>query len=149
VNYRVLLTATLLLFLVGCGATPYQEMGTFNATGGYKTEQASNGIIKIVFNANSRLKPSMTKTYTMLRAAEVGKDRGKPYFAMYASMVDALTDQKKSDEPVLETTIFGTQVVGSQGYAFVKYHNVKQPGDLSVDKIYKQYGHFIQGDKGS
>lgn len=69
--------------------------------------------------------------YAMRRIAEIGRERNRKYVAVYHSLTDAAIDVK-SDTPV-----FAKVYVWPIAYAYVKYSNQKQPGDLSVETVYK------------
>lgn len=126
---KLLLVCGLFFLLAGC-ATPYQKYGAF---GGYSDSLAPGGLIKVKFMGNAYVSDTRIKQYVLFRSAQIGREKGKKYFSMYASIADAIKDNKASEPVIFLNIRFPTC------YVYVHYHDVKEYGDFSISEVYKQY----------
>jgi hypothetical protein len=72
------LAAMALALNVGC-ATPYQPTGF---RGGYSETQLAPDVFRIYFRGNAFTSPERAQDLVLLRAAQLGRERGFPYFAV-------------------------------------------------------------------
>lgn len=123
------------IFLSSC-STQYQDgSNPFHLTGGYESKKGIGNLEKILFHGNGFTSVEQANQFAMRRAAEIGKQRNKPYFALYQTLTRAAVDVK-SNEPLTEL-IFSKPT----SYFFVMYHSYKEDGDLNVEKILEKYNH--------
>ena len=129
------------LLLVACAPLEPTYHSADGFTGGYADKPAPAGLIKITYLIRSEAKPELINKYALFRAAQLGKQKGKPYFAMYASL-DAAAENKKTKTPTIYTSVQGTV-----SYFYASYHNKKRPGDVSTNEIYNKYSQRLLNPK--
>lgn len=130
---RYLIIPLAAILLAAC-STPYQSETPFNfVVGGYSSKPAADGLLKVSFSSSRSTTMQRTKELTLLRIAEIGKQRNKAYFSMYQTITDEAMG-RKTNEPTIDLSNFR-----SIGYAYVRYKNVASSGDLSVNDVYQRY----------
>lgn len=75
---KILIPLLSLLFLAGC-ATPYQSGGI---RGGYKELQLDEHVFRVSFQGNAFVSAERVQDYTLLRSAELARERGYRWFAI-------------------------------------------------------------------
>lgn len=125
-----------LVFYLSSCATPYHKESFFSLLGGggYYENNSIGGLIKVGFDGNADTSNSLFKKYILIRCAEIGKEKRKPYFAIYTSVISAIDEDKLTEPPIYQS--FGVP----SSYVYVAYHQKQEKGDLSVNEIYQQYG---------
>src|SRR5262249_41096875 len=122
------------LILVGCTETPYQKLTWSSYTGGYYETAAPGGLTQVNFSGNEFLPDPVIKEYVVFRCAQLGKEKGKLYFAMYNSITDAINNHKTTlPDNILKESNKPTS------YVYVEYHNEKKLGDLSVNETFYRF----------
>jgi hypothetical protein len=122
-----LLIIVSIITLTACATTYHGR----SSSGGYASEKVMGGYLRVEFDGNSSTSKADVLRFAMRRIAEIGRNKHQKYVALYHSLSDTAIDVK-SDAPV-----FAEVYVFPIAYAYVKYSNQKQPGDLSVETIYK------------
>mgnify|MGYP001820719847 FL=1 len=75
---KTLIPLLSLLLLAGC-ATPYQSGGF---RGGYKELQLDEHVFRVTFRGNAFVSADRVRDYTLLRSAELARERGYRWFAI-------------------------------------------------------------------
>lgn len=89
----------LVLFAVsvtGC-ATAYQS-GTFSLTGGHYQSSGPGSLEKVTFSGNGFIDSTKVQQFALYRCAEIAKEKNKPYFLIFDSLM-AASIPKPSDMP--------------------------------------------------
>jgi len=126
------------MLLSACAATPYQAENKLQLTRGYGEKNVNVSLTKVHFTANGSTPDEQIKEYVLLRAAEIGKQRNKSYFAVYKDLADA-ADDRKSD-PCISKELRYVPV----GYAYILYSNSRLSGYLSVAEVLKRYNKYME-----
>ena len=127
----------LMLILSSCTGTSYEKFSYLNdPISGYKEEVVSDNLIKVSYLGNHFHSDGLVRRYEMLRIAELGKEKGAAFFAMYAS-----PDKVAKHEKIVEPILF-RESNEPTAYAYVQYHASKEKGDLSVKATYEAYNKF-------
>jgi|688.fasta_scaffold292747_1 hypothetical protein len=121
------------MLLTACAATPYQAM---KWDGGYEESVVNPHLTKICFKANNLTPGMQIKEYVLLRAAEIGKQKNRAYFAVYKNLADAANDIKS--DPCISRELTDWPVA----YAYILYSNSKSPEFLSVADVLKCYNKY-------
>jgi len=78
------------LALAAC-ATPYQS-GSGSLTGGHAEVHGPGKMELVEFSGNGYTSMELAAQYVTYRCAEVAKAKGKPYFIMYDTLINAARD---------------------------------------------------------
>jgi len=120
---------SLMLLLTACSSSYQDANSPLNITGGYGSEAAPGDLIKVYFAGNGYTSVKQAQAYVLRRAAEVGREKQEPYFAVYQSITDAV-DNNKSVAPA-----FDDGLGKPYAYAYIQFHTKKEPGDFTVTDI--------------
>lgn len=127
---KVLLISTI-SFLTACAGTVYQPLGT-DMTGGYYHQKYETNYYNVGFVGNGFSDANQVYDYTMLRAAELGRELGFKYF-----IVEGMSDETTDIEIDGPTTVTATPTYngGFTGTAYTNTTTVSKPG-YSLDIRY-------------
>ncbi len=84
------------ILLTGC-ATQYQSVGM---TGGHRDMAGPGKLEMVQFLANGYTSEALTEKYALYRCAEVAKAKGKPFFMLYTSLLNAARDRPSANPQV-------------------------------------------------
>lgn len=84
---KVILSLAVLAVLAACG-TGYHKKGM---SGGYTDVALQENVFKITFTGNGYTDTSKATDFALLRAAEVAKENGYPYFFVYSAQDNGKT----------------------------------------------------------
>lgn len=133
----------LAVMLIAACSTSYQKLPSFSLNAfnysGYKDEPAPGGLTKVSYFASDYVDPEKIGEYVIFRASQLGKQKHKKYFSMYASLEDAVHNNK--------TQVPAMMGDGSAMYFYAAFHNKQEPNDFSVDEIYKKYSALFLHEK--
>jgi hypothetical protein len=76
--------------LIAC-PVPY-ERASDNKPTGFTDYEGAGKLVTVSFVGNGFTSPQVVEQYAIYRAAEVANAKGKPYFVMYRSLLDAARD---------------------------------------------------------
>lgn len=129
-----LLLLIAVMALAAC-ATPYQSGGL---AGGYYQTQGPGQLLKVTFSGNGYIKSDAVQQYALYRSAEVAKEKKKPYFIIYETLLAASVG-KPSELPTVG-------IVGNKptAFAFVLFLDSPQPGAKDTDKTLAEIGEVIK-----
>lgn len=92
----------------GC-ATAYQS-GSFSLTGGHYQSSGPGALEKVTFSGNGFIDSTKVQQFALYRCAEIAKEKNKPYFLIFDSLI-AASIPKPSDMP-------NVGIVGGKPVAF-------------------------------
>jgi hypothetical protein len=141
---RALLACVSAFALSGC-ATGYHDasnpvLGMF---GGYTQSDGPGKLIKVQFFANGFSERERVGQFLLYRCAEVTQLRGKEYFALYATLPDAIQDKRSSARAV--ATVGGKPT----SYAYILLLDAPAPGALSAKEVVERLKPEVTGEKKS
>lgn len=124
---RIAFIALVSIALGGC-ATAYQSGGI---TGGYYQVSGPGSLEKITFSGNGYISAETVQQYALYRSAEAAKEKNKPYFIIYESLLAAAAN-KPSEKP-------GVGAIGNKpmAVAFVLMLDKPQEGAKETAKVLK------------
>lgn len=126
------LAVLLALALTGC-STAYQEARDnpieLLSASGYKEQAGPGDLIKVTYKGSPSMLMYQVETYALYRCAEVAQRKGAPYFGLYQTLPDALSDRRSSS--VRPTTLLGVP----HAEVYVAPHKLAAPGLLSTAEV--------------
>ncbi len=126
----IAVSALLSATLSGC-ATPYGDARNpiTGWTGGYSESKGPGELIKVIFSGNGIIKTDTVSVYLLYRCAEIAQREGKPYFAFYQNLPDAVLDKKSTSK--------SASTVGRKptDYAYILLSKEDKPGYLSASAV--------------
>ena len=139
---RAVLACLFALTTAGC-ATGYQDaknpvLGIF---GGYTHSDGPGQLVKVQFYANGFSQRERVGQFLLYRCAEVAQMRGKEYFALYATLPDAIQDKRSSARAV--ATVGGKPT----SYAYILPLDGPSAGALSAKEVVERLQPEITGEK--
>jgi hypothetical protein len=120
------------LFVLGilsACATGYQSN---SLTGGYDQTPGPGSLEKISFYGNGYVDAATVQKYALYRCAEVAKEKKKPYFLMFDSLVSASVNKSAALPTV------GTVGKHPMAFAFVLMLDAPQKGAMGTEKVLKE-----------
>jgi hypothetical protein len=141
--FRPLVLAAVIGMLGGCAAQyRSEEFGGLNG-GGYTEERGPGQLIRVSFKVytlgGATMHMVQVSTLYLYRCAEIAEREGKPYFALYQTLPDALSDKRSGKN--LVTTVSGRPA----SYAYILLHDQNDTGLLSTAEILAQLGPKVRG----
>lgn len=111
----VLILVTLFLSVLSA-CTPYQSQGF---VGGYTETWLAEDVVRVRFNGNAYTSSERAADFSLLRVAEIGREKGYPYFILLAEGVETSSYQTPSSYSV---NSFGNNATITQtgGYTVTK-----------------------------
>jgi len=94
--FQKLLLVWFAVSVTGC-ATAYQS-GTFSFTGGHYQSSGPGSLEKVAFSGNGFIDSTKVQQFALYRCAEIAKEKNKPYFLIFDSLM-AASIPKPSDMP--------------------------------------------------
>lgn len=138
---KVLLLTLISTTLAGCPSM-YHGKSMLGYPGGYSEKTVASGLLKVSYRGIGLNTERQLKDYVLFRASVLGKKKNKKFFTIYSSLELAADDVMAFDPEVIQ--YHGEKTA----YAYVRYHNDWQPGDMKVAKIYRRIGKKIGEVKG-
>lgn len=121
--------------LSGC-ATGYHSAANpiLGFTGGYWDAPGPGSTIKVGFEGNGFISRDKVSTYLLYRCAEVTKREGGSHFVFYATLPEAVADQRSTERQVL--TIGGKP----SAHAYIWVVPPTEQNALSADELIARLG---------
>lgn len=142
---RSFIAATALALCLGA-CQSYHGMGEIAgiplSSSGFKEEKGPGDLIKVEYHGTPFLSLYRTELFAMYRCAEVAQRAGKPYFALYQTLPDALAGQSSAKNKA--STVTGVPY----SYAYIRLHDAAGSGLLSTQEVLTRLTPLIQGDAG-
>lgn len=110
-------------------------------TSGYSEAKGPGDLIKVEYKGDF-LTMYRTELFALYRCVEIARREGKPYFALYRTLPDALEDRRS--EKNVSSTVLGKPY----SYAYIRLHDAPGPMLLSTDAEYARLVPLINGDAG-
>ena len=129
-----LVSLAMLAMLCGC-ATSYQSSGL---TGGHFEVSGYGWLQKVGFSGNGYIDAQTVQQYALYRCAEIAREKKKPYFLIYDSLVAASLGKT--------ATIPAVGSVGNKptAVAFVLFVDAPQPGALETEKTLRDLSDVVK-----
>lgn len=141
---RALRTAGVMLALLALAAcsTAYQEAVDYpiglKFASGYQEEAGPGGLIKVTYQGSPSMRMYQVETYALYRCAEIAQRKGAPYFGLYQTLPEALSDQRSSK--VKPTTLAGN----AHAEVYMSPRQSAAPGLLSTADVLARLGPEIK-----
>ncbi len=122
--FKYLLIGFLGIFFIGC-STKYQSVGF---TGGYSETALTENVFRVAFKGNGFTSRDKTIDFTLLRSAEVAKEKGYNYFVIMDSQNYSKIDVHKSRTTYntsFNATSYGNNISGTA-------NTTSSGGDINV-----------------
>jgi hypothetical protein len=87
---RHLIIFTTLVFSLISACTPYQSRGL---SGGYTETWLAEDVVRVRFGGNGYTSSERAADFSLLRVAEIGRERGYPYFVLLSENVGTTSFQ--------------------------------------------------------
>jgi hypothetical protein len=132
---RIVLAVALATALGGC-ATGYGKSGL---TGGYWDKPGPGELVEVGFDGNGYIAAEKVEVYLLFRAAEIARQRGKPYFRIYQRLGLAILDV-----PMARA---GSTALGGKpfGKVYMLLEDGPVAGALATDEILARYAGEVKG----